>query len=55
MVKQLDCPTCFMANSSANVRWNELLSTIIKLNNLGLSENDIEKAPYEMLCAIWYH
>ena len=46
MVKQLGCPTSFMTLSSADLRWNELISIIAELNNLKLSEEDIEKTPY---------
>ena len=45
MVKQLGCPTFFMTLSSVDLRLNELISVIAKLNNLKLSEEDIEKIP----------
>ena len=46
MVKQLGCPTFLMTLPSADLRWNELISIIAKLNNLKLSEEDINKIPY---------
>ena len=35
-----------MTLSSADLKWNELISVIAKLNNLKLSEEDIENIPY---------
>ena len=35
-----------MTLPSADLRWNELISIIAKLNNLKLSEEDINKIPY---------
>ena len=32
------------------MRWNELISTIAKLNNLKLCEEDVEKNPYHDRC-----
>ena len=52
MVKQLGCPTFFMTLSSADLRWNELISIIAKLNNLKLSKEDIEKIPYHDKCKL---
>ena len=31
---------------SADLQWNELITVIFKLNNLNLSEGDIDKIPY---------
>ena len=50
MVKQLGCPTFFMTLSSADLRWNELISIIAKLDNPKLSEEDIEKILYHDRC-----
>ena len=41
-----------MILSSADLRWNELISIIAKLNNLKLSEKDIEKIPYHDRCKL---
>ena len=43
MVKQLGLPTFFMTFSCADLRLNELVSIILKLNGLNLSEDDIKK------------
>ena len=37
-VKQSDCPTFFLTLSYADLRWNELVEIISKLNSLGLVE-----------------
>ena len=39
MVKQLGLPTFFMTLSCADLRWDELVSIISKLNGLNLSED----------------
>ena len=36
MVKQLGAPTFFMTLSSADLKWNELVSIINKLHNLDM-------------------
>ena len=41
MVKQLGIQTFFMTLLSADLKWNELISIINKLNKQGLSEEDI--------------
>lgn len=43
MVKQLGVPTCFMTLSSGEMRWNELISMINKLNKQDLSDMNNEK------------
>ena len=45
MVKQLDCPT-FLTLSCADLRWNELVETISKLNSLGLIKENAEGLNY---------
>ena len=50
MVKQLGWATFFMTLPSADLRWNELVSIIAKLNNLKWSEEDIEEIPYHDSC-----
>ena len=52
IVKQLGCPTLFMMLSSADMRWNELISVIAKLNNFKLSEGDIESILYHDKCKL---
>jgi len=46
MVKQLGLPTYFMTLSCADLRWNELVEIIGKLNDLNLSKEDIENLNY---------
>ena len=50
MVKQLGLPTLFMTLSCADLRWNELVSIISKLNGLNLSEDDIKNLDYFKRC-----
>ena len=52
MVKQLGLPTFFMTLSCADLRWNELVSIISKLNGLNLSEDDIKNLDYFKRCEI---
>ena len=47
MVKQLGIPTFFMTLSCADLRWNELIGIISKLNSLNLSDNDISNMSYQ--------
>ena len=49
MVRQLGCPTFFMT-SSADLRWNELVSIISDISKLQLSEEDIAKMSYQDRC-----
>ena len=42
MVKQLVVPTFFMTLSSADLKWNELVSIINNLHKLNLSEENIK-------------
>ena len=48
MVKQLGLPTFFMTLTCADLRWNELVSIISKLNGLNLSEDDIKNLDYRI-------
>ena len=41
MVKQLGCPTFFLTLSCADLRWNELVHIISKLNSLGLTKKNV--------------
>ena len=52
MVKQLGFPTFFMTLSCADLRWEELVSIISKLNGLNLSEDDIKNLDYFKRCEI---
>ena len=46
MVKQLSCPTFFLTLSCADLRWNELVEIISKLNSLGLTKENVEGLNY---------
>ena len=50
MVKQLGIPTYFLTLSCADLRWEELPQIINKLNNLGLSEDELKKLSYQERC-----
>ena len=50
MVKQLGIPTFFLTLSCADLRWNELISIISKLNRLNISEEDIDQMSYHERC-----
>ena len=50
MVKQLGIPTFFLTLSCADLRWNELISIISKLNGLNISEEDIDEMSYYERC-----
>lgn len=52
MVKQLGVPTFFLTLSCADLRWNELISILSKLNNLNLSEEDIQNLSYHERCKL---
>ena len=52
MVKQLGVPTFFMTLSSADLKWNELVSIINKLHKLDMSEEDIENLTYNDRCRL---
>ena len=52
MVKQLGIPTFFMTLSSADLKWNELISIINKLNKQGLSDEDISNLAYDQRCQL---
>ena len=49
---QLGLPTFFTTLSCADLRWNELVSIISKLNGLNLSEDDIKNLDYFKICEI---
>ena len=52
MVKQLGLPTFFMTLSCADLRWNELVSIISKLNGLNLTDDDIDGMDYFQRCEV---
>ena len=50
MVKQLGMPTFFLTLSCADLRWNEFISIISKLNKINFSESDIINFSYQGRC-----
>ena len=50
LVRHLGCPNFFMTLSSADLRWNELVSIISDISKLQLSEEDILKMSYQDRC-----
>ena len=52
MVKQLGLPTFYMTLSCTDLRCNELVSIISKLNGETLSEEDIKNLSYYDRCKI---
>ena len=50
MVKQLGIPTFSMTLSCADLRWNELIQIIAKLNSLNLTGDDIKNMCYQYRC-----
>ena len=52
MVKQLGLPTFFLTLSCADLRWNELVKIIAKLNRMDLSEEHIENLSYHERCEL---
>ena len=50
MVKQLGLPTYFMTLSCADLRWNELVSIISKLNRENLTDEQINNLTYFERC-----
>ena len=50
IVKQLGIPTYFLTLSSADLRWEELPYTINKLNNPGLSDEELRNLSYQERC-----
>ena len=47
MVKQLRVPTYFLTLTCAYLRWDELPYIINKLNNLGLTEEDLNNLSHQ--------
>ena len=50
MFKQLGIPTYFLTLSCADLRWEELPYIINKLNNLGLSDEELKNLSYQERC-----
>ena len=50
MVKQLGTPTLFLNLSCAELRWNELISIIFKLNGIDIADEDIDRLSYHERC-----
>ena len=50
MVKQLGIPTYFLTLSCGDLTWEELPYIINKLNNLGLSDEELKKLIYLERC-----
>ena len=49
-VKQLGMPTYFLTLSCADLRWEELSYIVNKLNNLGLSDEELKNLSYQERC-----
>ena len=52
MVKQLGIPTYFLTLSCADLIWEELPYIINKLNNLGLSDEELKNLRYQERCKL---
>ena len=50
MIKQLGIPTYFLTLPCADLRWEELPYIINKLNNLGLSYEELKILSHQELC-----
>ena len=50
MVKYLGIPKNFLTLSCASLRWEDLPYIINKLNNLGLSEEELKNLSYQESC-----
>ena len=50
MVKQLGTPTFFLTLSCADLRWNELISIIFKLNRVDISDEEVDEMSYHERC-----
>ena len=51
-MKQIGYPTFILKLSCADIRWNELVETILKLNSLGLTKENVEGLNYFERCNI---
>ena len=52
VVKQLGLPTFFMTLSCVDLRWNELVSIILKFSGGSITEEDLENLSYRDHCDI---
>ena len=52
MVKRLGLPTLNLTLFCADLRWNGLVSLVFKIiiNNLNLSEEEVQNLPYQERC-----
>ena len=50
MVKQLGIPTYFLTLAYVDLRWEELLFVINKLNILGIFDKELENLSYQEWC-----
>ena len=50
IVKQLGTPTFFLTLSCADLRWNELISIIFKLNGIDIADEGIDRLSYHEGC-----
>ena len=50
MVKQLETPTFFLTFSCADLRWNEVISIIFKLNCVDISDEEVDEMSYHERC-----
>ena len=50
MVKQLGTPTYFLTLPCADLRWDELISIIFKLNHVDISDEVVDEMSYHERC-----
>ena len=50
IVKQLGRPSFFLTLSCADLRWNELISIIFKLNLADISDEEVDEMSYHETC-----
>ena len=50
MVKKLGTATFFLTLSCADLRWNELISIIFKLNRVDISDEEVDEMTYHERC-----
>ena len=50
MVKQLGTPTYFLTLSYIDLRWNELVSIIFKLNGIDVADEERDRLSYQERC-----
>ena len=50
MVKQLETPTFFLILSCVDLRWNELISIIFKLNRVDILDEEVDEMSYHERC-----